>query len=319
MVKLDKRTKKDNYFTKLTNLMNQYSKCVIIGIDNIQSRQMQDVRMAFRGKAELLMGKNTMIRCCLRKMLEEKPELEELLPNIVGNIGFVFTDMDLIEAREILTKYKVQSAAKAGVIAPVDVVIPAGPTGMGPEKTSFFQALNLPTKIARGSIEIMNSVTVVKTGEKVGLSEAKLLNMLNISPFWYNCEVQMIMDNGSIYPPAVLDISMDSIRSKIASVASSQVAALSLGINYPNAASAPHMIMNAFKNALAIAAATDITFEEAKQVKAYLENPEAFAAAAAAAALVGGDGGEKKEEAAPAPAAADDDDSDGSMDMGLFD
>ena len=45
--------------------------------------------------------------------------------------------------------------ARAGAIAPVDVTIPAQVTSLGPEKTSFFQALQIPTKITRGTIEII--------------------------------------------------------------------------------------------------------------------------------------------------------------------
>jgi hypothetical protein len=37
----------------------------------------------------------------------------------------------------------------------VDVTIPAQVTSLGPEKTSFFQALQIPTKITRGTIEII--------------------------------------------------------------------------------------------------------------------------------------------------------------------
>lgn len=63
---------------------------------------------------------------------------------------------------------------------------------MGPEKTSFFQALQIPTKISRGTIEILNEVFLIKTGEKVGASEAALLNMLNIQPFSYGLIVQEV-------------------------------------------------------------------------------------------------------------------------------
>eukprot|EP00035_Acanthoeca_spectabilis_P019590 m.428905 g.428905 ORF g.428905 m.428905 type:complete len:317 (-) comp16908_c0_seq1:376-1326(-) len=316
MVKLDKRTWKKNYFEKLKQFSNEFNKCVVIGVDNIQSKQMQQVRAALRGRAELLMGKNTMIRKCMREIGEDKAEFLELLPSIVGNIGFVFTDMDLIEVREVLESYKVQSQAKAGVVAPVDVVIPAGSTGMGPEKTSFFQALNLPTKITKGSIEILNDVTVVHKGDKVGLSEAKLLNMLSISPFWYNCEINMIYDNGSIYPPQVLDITMDVVRGKIMNAVLTSVAPLSLALGIPNPASAPHMILNAFKNCLAVAVATDFTFKEAEAVKAYLADPSAFASAAPAAGGGGGDAPAAAAAAAPPPA---EEESEEEMEMGLFD
>ena len=56
---------------------------------------------------------------------------------------------------------------------------------MEPGKTSFFQALGVPTKIARGTIEITTDLKLVEAGNKVGASEATLLNMLNISPFTY--------------------------------------------------------------------------------------------------------------------------------------
>lgn len=82
--------------------------------------------------------------------------------------------------------------AKAGAIAPCDVKLPPQNTGMGPEKTSFFQALQIPTKISRGTIEILNEVHLIKTGEKVGASESALLNMLNIMPFSYGLIVRQV-------------------------------------------------------------------------------------------------------------------------------
>ena len=59
------------------------------------------------------------------------------------------------------------AAAKAGVIAPCSCTIPKGPTGLDPAQTSFFQALNIATKINKGSIEIINDCTVIKEGAKV--------------------------------------------------------------------------------------------------------------------------------------------------------
>merc|ERR1712083_960941 len=76
--------------------------------------------------------------------------------------------------------------------APLDVVVPAQNTGMGPEKTSFFQALQIPTKITKGTIEITSDVHLITAGDKVGMSEATLLNMLKISPFTYGLVVQSL-------------------------------------------------------------------------------------------------------------------------------
>ena len=131
------------------------------------------------------MGKNTMVRRALKGMINERPELEKLLSFVRGNIGFVFTNSDLKEIREKIISNRVAAPARAGAIAPVDVIVPGGNTGMEPGKTSFFQALGIPTKIARGTIEIVSDVKLVTSGTKVGPSEATLLNMLGISPFTY--------------------------------------------------------------------------------------------------------------------------------------
>lgn len=81
-----------------------------------------------------------------------------ILPHIRGNVGFVFTRSDLVEVRDKLTENKVQAPARPGTVAPCPVVIPAQNTGLSPDKTSFFQALSIPTKISKGTIEIIVSL-----------------------------------------------------------------------------------------------------------------------------------------------------------------
>ena len=66
--------------------------------------------------------------------------LEKLRDTIQGNMGFIFaTNCSLDDIRECLTKHTRQSAAKAGQVSIVDWFIPAGPTGMDPSQTAFFQ------------------------------------------------------------------------------------------------------------------------------------------------------------------------------------
>ncbi|KAK5965264.1 hypothetical protein GCK32_002766 [Trichostrongylus colubriformis] len=150
MVREDRTTWKANYFLKLVELFDEYPKCFLVGVDNVGSKQMQEIRQAMRGHAVILMGKNTMIRKAIRGHLSKNPALEKLLPYIVQNVGFVFTKEDLGEIRSKLLENRRGAPAKAGAIAPCDVKLPPQNTGMGPEKTSFFQALQIPTKIARG-------------------------------------------------------------------------------------------------------------------------------------------------------------------------
>jgi len=316
MVKEDKATWKSNYFLKLTGLLDEFPRIFIVNVDNVGSKQMQTIRAELRGQATILLGKNTMMRKAIRGHLEKNPNLEKLMPSIKQNIGFVFTHKDLTEVRDMILANKVPAAARAGAIAPVSCTVPAQVTPLGPEKTSFFQALQIPTKISRGNIEILAAVELIKAGEKVGASEATLLNMLGISPFTYGLVIEKIYDDGSMLDPEILDITNDQLKASFMQGVA-RIAGLSLAINYPTVASAPHSIINAFKNLLAVAAVTDIEFEEAKKLKEFLADPAAFAAANASSAPAAASGAPA---AAAAPAAKEEsEESDDDMGFGLFD
>jgi len=291
----DKSTWKANYFLKLVQLLDDFPKLFIVGVDNVGSRQMQEIRIAMRGRAEILMGKNTMIRKAIRGHLQKNPALEKLLPFIVGNVGFVFTKEDLSDVRDAILANKKEAPAKAGATAPIDVRLPAQNTGLGPEKTSFFQALSIPTKISRGTIEILNDVHLIKKDEKVGASEAALLNMLQISPFTYGLVIQKVYDSGTIFEPNVLDITMNDLRDRFL-MGVRNVASICLMINYPSVASVPHSFANGIKNLMALAAETDVSFKQAEKLKEYLKDPSKFAAAVSAAAPAAGKKEEKKED-----------------------
>jgi len=178
-------------------------------------------------------------------------------------MGLIFTNGDLAKIREIVISNKVPAVAKSGTLAPTDVFIPAGPTGLDPGQTSFFQAVNIATKIARGSIEITANVHLVKKGEKVTSSHVALLGKLDIKPFFYGVIVTNVYENGSTYPAAILDITSDQLLSKFFGGVR-RIAALGLAVGYPTEASIPHTMANGFKKLLALSQSTGFEFTESK-------------------------------------------------------
>jgi len=283
MVKLDKKERKALYFTKLINCVETYPQCLIVQADNVGSKQMSEIRHALRGKAIVLMGKNTMIRTALRGHVKSMPELEKMISIVKYNIGFVFCIVDPAEVRKVILANKVPAPARQGAIAPTDVKIPAGPTGLDPSQTSFFQALSIPTKIQKGQIEIVSECHIIKVGEKVGASQAALLQKLNIKPFAYGLSVQSVYDSGSVYDAEVLDITDDVIAAKFLTGVKN-VAALSLGSGIPTAASLPHLIVRGYKNCVALCVEGKYSFKQMDKIKEYLKDPSKFAVAAAPAA-----------------------------------
>jgi len=293
------------YWAKLEKAFQEYDNVLVISVDFVGSKQMQEVRMAIRGRGQVIMGKNTIMRKVIRDNVEQNPKLANLLPLIKGNMGFIFTKDDLNLLRKDVIGFKMPAAAKAGVIAPINVVIPPGPTGLDPGQTSFFQTLNVNTKIVKGCIEITGEIHLCTAGEKVSASAVALLNKLGKKPFEYGIVVSHVYENGDVYDAAVLDLDNDDlIRMFCNSVA--RIAAISLEIGEINEATVPHAFGHAFRLIAAAAITTEYEFEGLKAVKEAL---------AAGPAVAGGGGG-----AAPAAAAAveedeEEDDAAPAMDM----
>jgi len=311
--------KKVNYFKTMNELLDENDKILIVAVENVTSAMLQSIRMNLRGKASMLLGKNTMMKKVLSQRQENGNDRDKLLYQklvseklISGNVGLIFTNANLGDIKTVLDINKIQAPARQGSLAPVDVTIQAGNTGLEPTKTSFFQALNIQTKITKGTVEIMKDVQIIKQGEKVGSSESTLLQMLGIKPFFYGVAIQNVYDNGSVYGAWVLDIKDEDMEAKIGA-AIANVAAVSLGLGIPTKASFPHLVLTAFKNLLSVSVGTDYEFDEfngkslKKSILAGPAAPSASSAAPAAGAAAAKE--EKKEE---------DEEEEGDMGFGLF-
>jgi large subunit ribosomal protein LP0 len=270
--------RKKNYVSTFTNLTESYKKVIICEASNVGSTQMQEIRKQIRGKAVLMMGKNTMMKKAIAGHKSVNPKLAHLLPLLKGNIGLVFTNGDLREVRDIVNSNRQAAPAKAGQTSSKIVVIPAQNTGMEPTKTSFFQALNISTKISKGTVEIVSDSKILDVGQKVTQSEAALLNLLNMKPFAYGLVCKTIYDDGTVYSPDVLDTSAEDMM-KVLQEGLTNIGSISMEVNYPTSVSIASQISAGFKNLLAISIGTNYDFAQSKQIKEFLKDPSKFAVA----------------------------------------
>ncbi|KAH0472969.1 MAG: uncharacterized protein KVP18_004832 [Porospora cf. gigantea A] len=281
--------KKLAYGKRLQDLVRNYPQILVVEADHVGSRQFANIRFALRGKATIVMGKNTMIRTVLRQMLDEIPEVQGLIDLMKLNVGLVFCHTSLNDVKDIIMEHKVPAPARQGVFAPCSVSIPEGPTGLDPSQTNFFQALGIATKILKSQIELLNTIQFIKEGEKVTASQAVLLQKLNIRPFSYGLQVRTVYDQGQTYSAKVLDLTDDDVVGKFMTGVT-KVAAFSRAIGHPTKASVPHSLIEAFKMMAALCLDIDYCFPEMQKLKEFVENPDAFAVAGpattAAAAVV---------------------------------
>lgn len=316
-----RKLRKAKFAWKLEQFSTQFPAIMVCGIDHVGSHQMQQVRIGLRGTAQILCGKNTMMRRLMSNLVESGkcPNLASLLEGdiIKYNVALVFTTLEkLAEVRTLIESNQVPAAAKTGVVAPVDVMLPAGSTGLDPGQTAFFQAANIATKISKGAIELLNPVTLVSKGERVSSTAVALLTKMNIRPFFFGIKVKIVYEDGFVYDAKVLDLTNDDLLNKFFNGAS-YVACVSLAAQYPTLASLVHSMSRGFQKCAALALATDYTFEEVKEMKALLADPEALAKAQAAAASAGAaTGGDAAPAAEEAPAEEEEEEEEaGAMDL----
>ena len=290
--------KKLDFCAKFREMFHKYGKVALVSAENVSASQLLGIRHDLQGIAEILFGKNSLMRRVVEELKGELKNVEVLEPFLYRGVGFCFTNGSFSKIKEIIDSHCKGSPAKVGAISPCDVVIPPMRTTLPPTQVSVLHALNIQSKIFKGTIEITSEKLLIKEGEKVGASEANLLSILNIQPFKYTLKLIKLYDNGNLYDPSILEISDEVLSGKFAT-ALKNVAGLSIGIGYVNAASAPHMVGSAFKDIASIAVAIDYQMKQIADIQALLSDPEALAkmqAAAAAAAPAGEQKAEEKKE-----------------------
>lgn len=314
MAESSKRAKKRRIVNRLYENFTNYKQCLIVKLENVTSNQIQQARLVLRQKklGEIVCGKNTVIKKAINIRLEEPteddqdyefrkklytkvPQIEKLLNYCRGKVGFIFSDAPVFDLKPIIEGNRIPAPAKVGTFAPLEVVIPPGPTGLDPSQISFFHTLNISTKIQKGQIEITKEFKVCEKGRKIGNSEAAILSKLNIKPFSFGMEILYVYDNGTILTPEVFNLNPEDLLGKIKNAAN-QLAAISLAIGQPNALSIPHMIINGFKQIASISLEADIPVKILESMKSAAPAASTTTTAAKVEAKVEAPKVEEKEE-----------------------
>jgi large subunit ribosomal protein LP0 len=298
--KTDKRVKKEDYWKKLWALTDLYKKALLVDVDNVSSLQLNKIRHRLRPiGAKMLMGKNTLMKSSLAHKMRQPEttdadyeerigswkkcdELDAIVKLLKGNTGVIFTNGDLSDVKKVLDSEVREAPAKVGAIAPIEVWIRAGSTGLDPKQTSFFQQLAINTKIVKTQIEIVADKKIISQGTKIEATHAALLDKLKIRPFSYKMAVKKVYDDGQTFNPEILDISSENILAGFRK-SISNLAAISLASGYVTKAAIPHIIVNSFKNLAAVTFDSDYSFKQADKLKEAAKNTVQAPAASSAA------------------------------------
>lgn len=279
---MSKRERKTRTLLKLLRAFTDYEQVIRVNINNISTKQITKGReMLRREGGVLIVGKDSLTRLAIRILsrqvdetiykdfLAQFPERADLVAieqHLKGKFALVFSNKNYIELKPLLEAEKIQMGAKAGIIAPNDVWIRKGPTGIDPGKIGEFHRLNIQVKTARSAIEVTKDYKLCSKGEVVSETVSAMCRKLNIIPFEYAMQLDWVFSQSQLIPKEVIEMKDDEILKGLVDNVRFMTA-LSVEAGLPNSLSVPHFVVNTFKILMAIGEEGGYEFKELKQAK----------------------------------------------------
>jgi len=248
---------KEKELSEIKGLLGKYSVVGVADIENFPASLFQDIRKNLNGKVKFRVSK---ARVAKRAFGGTKQEV--LFEHSPDSVALMFTNMNPFELYGMLKKNRGSVSAKPNAIAPEDIVIPAGDTGLppGPALSDLKQA-GLPVKIDGATIFITKNTVVAKAGEPIKLAVASTLGKLDIKPIRVGLAMKAAYEDGTVFLSDVLDIDTEAMFGKFASAYRNSLG-LAVEIAYPTKESMPALIAKAFRSSKGLAIEAGICTKE---------------------------------------------------------
>lgn len=245
---------------ELEDLTNSHEIIGIVNLADIPAKQLQTMRKSLGDNAILKMSRKNFIKIALEN--SDKEEVEGLADYLKGQPAMVFTKMNPFKLFKILEDSKTEAPAKAGSIAPADIVVPAGDTSFPPGPIlGELQQVGIPAKIDKGSIVVTDDAKIVDEGEEIPKAVADILTKLEIHPMEVGIDLLAVCEGDTIYTADVLAIDEEETIQTLANAYQSAIN-LSVYAGILNSESAPLLIQKAARDALNLAINANILTSE---------------------------------------------------------
>ncbi|HIP84737.1 MAG TPA: 50S ribosomal protein L10 [Methanothermococcus okinawensis] len=199
---------------RLKKLLKEGKVVALADLMDVPARQLQEIRDKIRGKMILRMSRNSLIERAIKEVAEEtnNPEFAKLADYIARGAAIVVTDMNPFKLYKTLEESKTPAPIRGGAVAPCDIVVEKGSTGMPPGPfLGELKSVGIPAAIEKGKIVIKEDTVVVKEGEVVPHKVAVVLANLGVKPVKVGIDLLAAYEDGVIYTPDVLKIDEEKI------------------------------------------------------------------------------------------------------------
>jgi len=246
---------------EIKKLVQKHKALGVASLQKVRAAQLQELKKKLKDIAHAQVIKNTLMKRALTE-LKDKPNLEKLEGFISGSNIFLFTDLNPFKLVLLLERGRVKTTAKAGDIAAMDVIVPAGNTGLPPGPIiSQLGSVGLPTRIEAGSVWVNRDTLVAKEGGLIDARLASVLSKLGIKPVEVGLILKAIYENGLVITEDQLHIDLDGFKRNIMEA---QLNAFNLSINtaYPLSENISLLVQTAHRKAINLALNASIPTSE---------------------------------------------------------
>lgn len=256
----------------LKELIESHDVVGMANLSDIPAPQLQKMRRSLKDSAVVKMSRKTLMSLALSE--SKKENIADLEGHMEGQPAMIFTDMNPFKLYKILEASKTEAPAKAGSVAPADIVVPKGDTAFKPGPIlGELQKVGIPAKIDKGKIVITNDKTIVAEGETISKEIASMLTRLEIFPMEVGIDLVAAYEDQTVYTSDVLTIDE---KKTIADVQKAFTQALNLSVNAVifNKESVPVLLQNANTKAMNLALNADVLTSKTRDMilaKAYAQ------------------------------------------------
>jgi large subunit ribosomal protein L10 len=232
----------------------------ILDMNNLPSRQLQQIKKDMKDFSDIKMSRKTLINIAIEK--SEKEDIEQLEENEAVQPAFIFSEKDPFQLYNLIKKNKTSAAADGGEVAPNDIEIPEGDTGIGPgPMLGKLQGAGAQVQVQDGSIHVQEPAVLVEKGEVITDDDAEILNQMGIEPLEIGLDLDVAYSDGELFQAEALDIDTEEYREDVESAAA---AAFNLAVNagVVNETTAPALLREAVRKARNLSISEGLPEEE---------------------------------------------------------
>jgi len=258
---------------QIGTLIQQYKAFGVANLQKVRAAQLQELKKKLKDNVYMKVIKNTITKRALTQ-IKDKQGIEKLEPHLTGSNVVLLTNLNPFKLALLLERSKVKITAKSGDVAAIDVIVPAGNTGMPPGPIiSQLGSVGLPTRIESGSVWINKDTQVAKKGDVITERLASVLSKLGVKPVEAGLSIKAMYDDGMILTEDQLHVDVEGVMKNI-ETAHAYAFNLSITAAYPTPEVTPLLIQKAHSDAFKLAIHSSIiTRETVKDLlrKAYYE------------------------------------------------